>query len=137
MVAVKERRSGLPDCLRSVIFAICFACDPVSTLHGTVRTPTDGCPTRPNQGVVDAEVRLICQNLQERSAEPNPSHSDDKGEFAFHMASFDNFSKNCRVRVVKSGYQPFEASIGDLNSRIGPEPITAHVDVSLRRGSSP
>jgi hypothetical protein len=117
--------------------AIGLACDPISTLHGIVQTPTDGCPTRTSQAVVDAEVRLICQNLQERSAEPNPARSDDRGEFEFHMASFDEFSKSCRVRVTKEGYQPFEASLAELKVSAGPVARTVHVDVLMRRGSSP
>ena len=113
------------------------ACEPISTLHGVVQTPSDGCPTRTSQAVVEAEVRLICQNFQERSAEPNPARSDDKGEFEFHMASFDEFSKNCRVRVTKEGYQPFETNLAELNLRSGPEVRTVHVDILMRRGSSP
>jgi hypothetical protein len=117
--------------------AVCLACDPVSTLHGIVQTPTEGCPTRATQAVVDAEVRLTCSNFQERSAGPNPSRSDQSGAFAFSMASFDDFSKTCSVRVTKEGYQPFESSLADLHYRVGPEVRTVHVDVPLRRGASP
>jgi hypothetical protein len=131
---VKASRSSFPCRLLS---AICLACDPVSTLHGIVQTPIEGCPTRASQAVVDAEVHLTCQYLQERSAEPNPSRSDEKGAFEFNMASFDSFSQNCRVRITKEGYQPFEASLAELNYRVGPEVRTVHVEISLRRGSSP
>jgi hypothetical protein len=101
-----------------------------------VQTPTENCLTRASQAVVDAEVRLTCQDLQERSAEPNPSRSDETGAFEFNMASFDIFSKSCRVRITKEGYQPFEARLAELNYRAGPEARTVHVEVSLRRGSS-
>lgn len=102
-----------------------------------MRTPVDGCTARTDQAVVDADVQLICRNLDERAAEPNPSRSDDQGEFAFNMASFDNFSQACRVRVTKPGYQPFEGSLSELHYRASPSTREVRVDVLLRRGSSP
>jgi hypothetical protein len=120
-----------------VLGGIGAACDPISTLHGVVHTPIEGCPARTDQAVVDAEVLLLCHDLDERSAEPNPSRSDGKGEFLFAMASFDVFSKTCRVRVKKDGYEPFEASLSESNYRVGPEVRYVHIDVPLRRSSSP
>jgi hypothetical protein len=120
-----------------LVGGLCAACDPISELNGVVRTPIEGCPSHTDQAVVDAEVRLTCQNLDERSAEPNPSRSDGKGEFSFAMASFDVFSKSCKVHVSKDGYRPFEASLSELNYRVGPEVRTVHVEVPLRRSASP
>ena len=106
-------------------------------LHGVVYAPIDGCSTRTSQAVVDAEIRLICPDFQERSAEPNPLRSGDYGEFAFAMVSFDAFSDHCRVRVTKPGYQPFEASLAELHYRVEPEARRVRIDIPLRRGPSP
>jgi hypothetical protein len=115
---------------------ISIGCDPISALHGAIRTPVDDCPVRKEQAVVDAEVRLICRNLDERSAEPNPSRSDEKGEFTFYMASFGQFSQDCKVRVTKQGYRPFEAKLSELNYRTDSDPhemATVRINVLLQR----
>jgi hypothetical protein len=120
--------------------ALSIGCDPISALHGAVRTPAVDCPTRKEQAVVDAEVRLICRNLDERSAEPNPSRSDETGAFTFYMASFGQFSQDCKVRVTKPGYRPFEARLSELNYRTGSdvhEMATVRINVLLQRATPP
>jgi hypothetical protein len=121
----------------ALVCGIAAACDPISTLRGVVRTPVDGCPARTDQAVVDAEVRLLCKNLDERAAEPNPSQSDGQGEFVFHTASFDTFSETCRVRVTKLGYEPIEAALSELHYRASPAEREVRIEVPLRRVSSP
>ena len=107
-----------------------LACDPVSRLRGTLRTPT--------QPVAGARVKLICpwgtfKPEMQVVGEPRPATSDDRGEFVISIASFEQIDEACVVRVERDGQPTFEAVLSTLPHQLGPEVRTVHARILLDR----
>jgi len=103
-----------------------FACDPISRLHGSVRTPE-----RPIAG---AQVQVVCPSgifKKERRVvgQPSPAVSDDKGEFSVTLSGFESVPDRCMLRVQMPDGSRFETVIGSLEPHRDVEQRTARVKI--------
>ena len=104
----------LPRAALAAAALAALACDPVSRLHGSVRTP--------ESAVAGAQVQMVCpwgvfRKERRVVGEPSPAVSDANGEFTIHLASFDSIPDRCMLRVKMPEGTTFETVI----STLGPE----------------
>jgi hypothetical protein len=103
-----------------------LACDPVSRLHGTVRSPE-----RPIAG---ANVELVCpwgvfKRERRVVGEPSPAVSNEKGEFTITLASFETVPDRCMLRIQMPDGMRFETVLGSLGPERDVEQRTVRVKV--------
>jgi hypothetical protein len=121
-----DRMTGRPRALLAIAALSALACDPVSRLHGSVRTPE-----RPIAGV---QIQVVCplgvfRRERRVVGTPSPAVSDDKGEFTITLAGFDTVPDRCMLRVQMPDGARFETVIGSLEPQKDPEQRTARVKI--------
>jgi hypothetical protein len=103
-----------PRALLAAAALAALACDPVSRLHGSVRTP--------ERAVAGAEVQLVCpwgvfKRERRVVGEPSPAVSDDKGDFTITLAGFETVPDRCMLRVQMPDGAKFETVVGSLEPK--------------------